>query len=109
VQVLEVYYLCLSLGFEGRYRVEGHDRLRNIVQDLGADLEKVRKGQQGLSPPPPAEQGGLAGELRRNLPPWVALAVSGALLVMLYSGYAIWLHKDAGKITFPPVAIEETQ
>jgi type VI secretion system protein ImpK len=97
-QVIEVYYLCLSLGFEGRYRVEGVERLRQLTTDMAADLAKLRKGGDELSPPPPPEGGGIAGQLGRRLPPWVALAVSGAVLVMLYSGYAVLLHRDAAHL-----------
>jgi len=101
-QAAEVYYLCLALGFEGKYRLEGVEGLRRLTGELRADLERLHKGDDALSPPPPAGEGGIGGEVRRSLPPWVALAVSGALLVMLYSGYAVWLHRDAGHLAFPP-------
>jgi len=98
----EVYYLCLALGFEGKYRLEGVEGLRRLTSELRADLERLRQGDDALSPPLPGGAGGIGGEVRRSLPPWVALAVSGALLVMLYSGYAVWLHRDAGHLAFPP-------
>jgi type VI secretion system protein ImpK len=108
-QVIEVYYLCLSLGFEGRYRVEGVERLRQLTSDLAADLAKLRKGGNELSPPPPPEAGGIAGQVGRRLPPWVALAVSGAVLVMLYSGYAVLLHREAARLPLAPPAAAEAK
>jgi len=108
-QVIEVYYLCLSLGFEGRYRVEGVERLRQLTTDMAADLAKLRKGGDELSPPPPPEGGGIAGQLGRRLPPWVALAVSGAVLVMLYSGYAVLLHRDAARLPLTAPVAEVAQ
>ena len=101
-EAAEVYYLCLALGFEGKYRLEGVEGLRRLTGELRADLERLHKGDDALSPPLPGGEGGIGGDLRRSLPPWVALAVSGALLVMLYSGYAVWLHRDAGHLAFPP-------
>jgi len=38
-QVLEVYYVCLTLGFEGGYRGDDHDKQR----DLGARIEALRR------------------------------------------------------------------
>jgi type VI secretion system protein ImpK len=108
-QVIEVYYLCLSLGFEGRYRVEGVERLRQLTTDLASDLAKLRKGGDELSPPPPPEGGGIAGQIGRRLPPWVALAVSGAVLVMLYSSYAVLLHREAAHLPLAAPATEVAQ
>ncbi len=101
-QAAEVYYLCLALGFEGKYRLEGVEGLRRLTAELRGDLDRLHKGDDALSPPLPGGEGGIGGEVRRSLPPWVALAVSGALLVMLYSGYAVWLHRDAAHLAFPP-------
>lgn len=81
---LEVCYLCLTLGFQGEYRLGGADQLRELVDDLRRDLG--RTGGKTLSPhgkrPDKAAFGG------RGLPvlPVVAacLALSVAVVVLLY-------------------------
>ncbi|MDO8549079.1 MAG: type IVB secretion system protein IcmH/DotU [Ignavibacteria bacterium] len=36
--VLEVYYLCLTLGFKGMYQLQSPETLRRIVDDLNLEL-----------------------------------------------------------------------
>lgn len=49
--VLEVYYLCLSLGFEGKYRISNSDERLTIMEDLGRKLRRTRiRASAELSP-----------------------------------------------------------
>jgi len=49
--VLEVYYLCLSLGFEGKYKIFNPEELRSIIEATGRTLRKTRiKTASGISP-----------------------------------------------------------
>jgi type VI secretion system protein ImpK len=88
--VLELYYVCLAVGFEGRYRLDerGAQRLADIRRDLYQRIEKARGGfEPGLSP----HWKGV--EDRRNavvrlIPLWV---VAAACVVVLVGAY-IWLN-----------------
>jgi len=56
--VLEVYYLCLALGFRGRYQVQDQATVRDLLQDLADDLSASDAGADAfLSPPRPDERG----------------------------------------------------
>ena len=49
--VLEVYYLCLSLGFEGKYRISNAEERGAIMEDLGRKLRRTRiRASSELSP-----------------------------------------------------------
>lgn len=49
--VLEVYYLCLSLGFEGKYKIFSPEERVATVDDLGRKLRRTRvRVAAGLSP-----------------------------------------------------------
>ena len=37
-QVVEVYYLCLALGFRGRYQFLPQEELRSLIEDVQAEL-----------------------------------------------------------------------
>ncbi len=37
-EVLEVYYLCLTLGFKGMYQLQSPETLRRVVDDLNLEL-----------------------------------------------------------------------
>ena len=48
--VLEVYYLCMLLGFAGKYSLGGRGELYAIQQQLGEKIQRIRKTTPELSP-----------------------------------------------------------
>lgn len=98
-EVLRVYYLCLLLGFKGRYRVRGGElELMNIAESLQHDL--IRSGQikgEQLSPcaePPPAPMA------QRATGKALLLGVGGALVLALalYFGLSLALGSEADSV-----------
>lgn len=94
LDTLELYYLCLSLGFEGKYRLahRGHEQLEHIRDGLYQTIENHRGPmQQDLSS---RWQG--FGKTRSGmmdyLPLWVISSCLLAVLVLSYSGFRYWLY-----------------
>ncbi len=48
--ILEVYYMCLLLGFAGKYSLGGKGDLYAIVQQAGEKIIRIRKTTSDLSP-----------------------------------------------------------
>jgi len=48
--VLEVYYLCLLLGYQGRYSLGGRGVLQATMDAIAAKIRRIRGGYSGLSP-----------------------------------------------------------
>lgn len=48
--VLEVYHLCLLLGYRGRYSMGGRGELQSAMDAIAAKIRRVRGNYQGLSP-----------------------------------------------------------
>jgi type VI secretion system protein ImpK len=48
--LLEVYYLCLLLGFGGRYSMGGKGELRSTIEALAAKIQRIRGRSPELSP-----------------------------------------------------------
>ena len=48
--LLEVYYLCLLLGFGGRYSMGGKGELRSTIEALSAKIQRIRGRSLELSP-----------------------------------------------------------
>lgn len=91
--VLEVYYLCLALGFKGRYAIHGREVLRRLVTDLHERLSG-RAAPGPLAPrghsrevPAEAEKGGI--------PTWALWAGAAALVLLLYLGLSLSLSAAA--------------
>jgi type VI secretion system protein ImpK len=90
---LEVMYCCLSLGFEGMYRM--HPRGASEHAKVRENLYNTLRGLMGpqereLSP----EWRGVnmpARSSREGLPIWVFAAAAGVFLLALYWGLSYWL------------------
>jgi len=50
VDLLEVYQLCLLLGFRGRYGLSGVAELRAIADSISEKIHRIRGPSAGLSP-----------------------------------------------------------
>ena len=88
VPLLEVYYLCMVLGFKGKYLLDSPEVLRHLVEDTKADI--VRAKERPLSPHGKPQEN-LGGVVARNLPAWVLAAGAGGLgfLVFLIMSWLI--------------------
>lgn len=78
---LQVFHLCLLLGFQGRYALDGTDRLAYLTARLGDEIAHLR-GKDVSFAPRAARPDHVAHKLRSNRPLWIAGAVfSGAALL----------------------------
>jgi type VI secretion system protein ImpK len=97
LHLLELLYLCISLGFEGRYRVmnDGRSQLEALRERTAATIRSVRgERERELSP----HWRGLTvvrDRLSQYLPPWVGIAIGLALLLLLVFGLRMMLAADA--------------
>lgn len=97
LELLELFYLCLSLGFQGKYRLvqRGHEQLEQIRDNLYQTIESHRPAmERDLSP---HWQGCVERKTRliHYIPLWVIASVAFGLLAVTYSGYRWWLYQSA--------------
>lgn len=100
--MLELMYLCLSIGFEGKYRImeRGVSQLEAVRDALYRQIRHVR-GEPLSAPLQPTR----AGRARRKRLPvipvtWVAVFTLACLLVM-YTGFAWRLGEEATRALQP--------
>src|SRR5262249_4232482 len=48
--LLEIYYLCFLLGYEGRYGLDEREKLEVLMDDLREQIGRIRGAQPALSP-----------------------------------------------------------
>lgn len=98
IMLLELAYLLLSLGFEGKYKVDprGRDKIENIRDRLFTTIEQIR-GEFSSELAPNAVAPMQAGKrLTDYIPLWVITVCALTLMLVCYGGFKLWLHETAG-------------
>jgi len=87
--VLEVYCLCLLLGFRGRYSKGGDGDLKSLLRSASEKLRRCRGGRPALAPAwnPPDE----ASPARKD--PWLRMLTLGALAIAVLTIAAFTTEK----------------
>lgn len=98
--VIEVYQLCLLLGYGGRYSLTGKAELRAVRQQLAEKIRRIRGAPGDLSPSWAPQAGGV---VRSRSDPWVRrltyLAIGcAALLIVLFIVYTVVLGSGVSAI-----------
>jgi type VI secretion system protein ImpK len=85
LQALEVFHMCLLLGFQGRYILEGSEKLNYLTARLGDEIANM-KGKRGGFAPHAERPDQIVHKLRSDLPVWVLCSVFGLICVLGYIG-----------------------
>ncbi|MCF6252533.1 MAG: type IVB secretion system protein IcmH/DotU [Methylococcaceae bacterium] len=97
LDILELYYLCLSLGLQGRFRVldNGLARLNEVREDL---YQLIRRQKGGYEKALSAHWQGIRN-LKKTLlnytPWWVATAVAAGILLVMYLVFLYLINASA--------------
>ncbi|PKF63493.1 type IV secretion protein DotU [Psychromonas sp. psych-6C06] len=101
IDVLELAYICLSLGYEGKFRVvsRGREHLEQLRDDLFHIIRTYRgEYERALSP---RWQG--IGNTRRTLanyiPMWVVASIVAGMLALTYTGFRYWLDQSSAVVS----------
>ena len=92
--LLELFFLCLSLGFEGKYREVGGggNALEQMRGELFALIQRVRGDPERALSPRWQGRKDLRPELIRHVPLWVVAASAAALLILIYLGFLLAIN-----------------
>ncbi|MGB1465326.1 MAG: type IVB secretion system protein IcmH/DotU [Alcanivorax nanhaiticus] len=93
--LLELYYVCLQLGFEGVYKLRGLEKLMALQVDLRSQID----GFHGVPDPRLAPNGAakehVLSRVGRELPYWVIATVTLAIIFFSYTGYTAFSMHSA--------------
>lgn len=76
VQLLEVFHLCLLLGFQGKYLMDGKEKLGFLISRLGDEI-KLFKGRVPEFAPHAQIPDEIRNKIRHEIPLWVFWLVLG--------------------------------
>jgi type VI secretion system protein ImpK len=79
--LLEIYYLCLTLGFEGKYTIVGREKRKLLIDEIAREIQAKRGERSVLSPHGHRPEENI-NVLKRDLLPWIAAGVSLAVVLL---------------------------
>jgi type VI secretion system protein ImpK len=93
VEVLEVFYTCMLLGFQGKYLLEGSEKLDYLVRRVGQEIQRVRGEAAEFSPNwklPHRFQ----SFVRHELPLWAYFALLATMLAIVFGVFLALLDRQ---------------
>lgn len=110
LDMLELMYLCLSLGFEGRYRLanRGRDSLEQIKDDLFRTIRRYRGEHERSLSPNWEGVGKTRATLTEVVPLWIWAALVALVLVLTFSGFRYWLYTSSNPVVEQLDEVTET-
>ncbi len=85
LQALEVFHMCLLLGFQGKYMIEGSEKLNYLTGRLGDEIASM-KGKRGGFAPHADRPDAIIHKLRSDVPVWVLCSVFALISILGYIG-----------------------
>lgn len=112
LQLIEFYYVLLSFGFEGKYRITANGK--NALEGLRAELYQLIQRINGDFSPElsPRWQGqkNAGNAVVSQVPAWVFVTVTAVLLLICYLGFSFFInsasdpaYRDLLKLSREPV------
>jgi type VI secretion system protein ImpK len=90
LNALEVFHMCLLLGFKGKYLLEGPEKLKYLTAQVGEQIAHL-KGKAANFAPRAMAPDQISHALKREVPVWVigsVLSLFGLLAYLALNGYA---------------------
>jgi len=98
--LLEVYALCLLLGYKGKYGLTGPGGTRPVLDSVISKIRRIRGGLAGLSPAWAIPEGAVVQGTADAGSRWFLFAAAGCVLLalLLYIGFQILLGAGASTL-----------
>lgn len=85
LNALEVFHICLLLGFKGKYLLEGPEKLKYLTAQLGEHIAHL-KGKSATFAPHAMPPDQVVHVLKREVPVWVLASVLSLFGLLAFIG-----------------------
>lgn len=85
INALEVFHMCLLIGFKGRYLLEGPEKRKYLTQQLGEQIAHI-KGKPAAFAPHWSAPESMSNAIKRDVPLWVIVSVLALLGLLAFVG-----------------------
>lgn len=91
LQAMEVFHMCLLLGFQGKYMLEGPERLAYLTARLGDEIANIKGQRAGFAPHWPLPDQ-VSNALKSEAPQWVVACVFALIGLVAFIGLSTQLR-----------------
>jgi len=84
IDVLEVYYLCLALGYRGKYQLEAPEQVRLIIDDLNQTLNQYLGNYSETLSPNGRPHDAIVNVVKEKIPAWVVVVTAFSIGLFFY-------------------------
>jgi len=98
IETLEVFHNCLLLGFQGKYLLDGPEKLSYLISRINQEIQHAHGGKAEFAPnwkPPQRFQ----QYVRNELPLWLFFALLCVVAAVVFTTYTWLLDSDVGQLT----------
>lgn len=85
VAALEVFQMCLLIGFKGRYLLEGPEKLKYLISQLSDQIIHLKGPPPGFAPHWSTPDN-IANAIARDIPLWIIASALALLGLLAYIG-----------------------
>lgn len=85
IAALEVFHMCLLIGFKGRYVLEGSEKLKYLISQLGDQIGHI-KGKPAEFAPNWAPPDNIINSIRQETPAWILASALTLCGLLAYAG-----------------------
>lgn len=96
LQALEVFHMCLLLGFQGKFIIEGSEKLKYLTARLGDEIASM-KGKRGGFAPHAERPDAVMHKLRNDVSLWALFSVFALICIIGFAGMRMSLNKTTEK------------
>jgi len=96
VEALEVFHMCLLLGFQGRYILEGSEKLGYLTARLGDEIAHLKGRRPGFAPHADRPDQ-VMHKLRNDTPLWALCSVFALICALGYLALRTSLDSHTGE------------
>ena len=100
LQSLEVFHMCLLLGFQGKYMMEGPEKLAYLTARVGDEIAQMKGKRAPFAPHWPLPDQ-IAHRLKSEVPLWIIASVFALIGVLAFVGLNSYLKDSTLKAVAP--------
>ncbi len=100
LQSLEVFHMCLLLGFQGKYLLEGPEKLAYLTARLGDEIANMKGKRAPFAPHWPLPDQ-ISHRLKREVPLWAIGAVFALVGLLAFVGLNTYLKDSTVRALAP--------